>query len=381
MWVCVACLAGATVLGWFARMLVERPRQAAERAVADERLARVEAELGAARTLAEARSAAPTQVAEALAPVQGALARLEEVVSRAEVSRVAVGASLSEQLRAVAESTHQSTEGLRRETARLVGALGHSDVRGRWGEVQLRRLLETSGLLPDIHYTEQPTLLTDDGVLRPDVVLALSHDKHIVVDAKVSLRAILSVQAGDPEDEVAAARAAHAREVRAHVERLASKVYASQFATAPEFVVMFLPAESLLSEALLIDPGLLEHAFDRNVVPATPTTLQALLRTVGHVWRQTEIEANAREVQALGRELHDRLLTMLGHLDKLGAALTSGVSAYNRTLASLESRVLVTGRRFSELQGLPEPGTPRQVDLTPRSISATAPMEVIDMGA
>jgi DNA recombination protein RmuC len=367
----------ALVLGWMLRGLMDRPRYAAERAVAAERLTRLEAELTAARATAEAHAQAPEQVAQAMAPVQTALGRLEEAVARAEGGRATSTAQLAEQLRLVADVTSTSTDGLRRETARLVGALGHSEVRGRWGEFQLRRLLESSGLVRDVHFTEQQSVATDAGLLRPDVVLHLSDDKTVVVDAKVSLRAILGIEAGDPQDEVAAARAQHAREVRNHVDRLASKEYARQFDTAPEFVVMFLPAESLLAEALACDPALLEHAFDRNVVLATPTTLMALTRTVGHIWCQDALAANAKEVQALGRELAERLSTMLGHLDKLGSALGSGVTAYNRAIASLESRVLVTGRRFTEMQGLPIPlDPPRQVDQNPRSVAARIADEI-----
>ncbi len=364
----------ALVLGWLLRGLVDRPRQAAERAVAHERTARLEAELDAARAAAQTQAQAPEQVAAAMAPVQTALGRLEDAVARAEGGRAMSTAQLSEQMRAVAQATSVSTDGLRRETARLVGALGHSEVRGRWGEFQLRRLLESSGLVRDVHFTEQHSVSTDGGTLRPDVVLHLGEDKTVVVDAKVSLRAILGIEAGDPQDEVASARAQHAREVRSHVDRLASKEYARQFDTAPEFVVMFLPAESLLSEALACDPALLEHAFDRNVVLATPTTLMALTRTVGHIWRQDALAANAQEVQALGREMAERLATMLGHLDRLGASLGAGVTAYNRAIASLESRVLVTGRRFTEMQGLPIPlDPPRQVDQQPRSLASRAP--------
>jgi len=363
-------LVAGLAAGWIVRGLVERPRTAAQRAVADERIARLEAELGAARAQTQAAADAPTQVAAAMMPVHTSLERLEAAVARAEGGQAATAERLAGQLRAMAEVTSRSTEGVRRETARLVGALSHSEVRGRWGEFQLRRLLEGSGLLDGVHYTEQPTVDTDGGRLRPDVVLHLGADKNVVVDAKVSLRAILGLQAEDPADEVAAARAAHAREVRSHVDRLAGKEYARQFDTAPEFVVMFLPAESLLAEALAFDATLLEHAFERNVVLATPTTLMALLRTVGHIWRQEEIAANAREVQELGRELADRMATMLGHLDKVGSALATGVGAYNRTIASMESRVLVTGRRFTELQGLSELPAPRQVDTQPRTVSA-----------
>lgn len=369
----VAVGVAALAAGWILRGLVEAARRTAESAVAQERLARLTEQLALERAAVRAREEAPQQVAEAMLPVHVALTRLEQAVARAEGGQATAAAQLAEQLRSVAEATSASTEGLRRQTARLVGALSHSEVRGRWGELQLRRLLEGSGLVPGVHFTEQHDVSTDEGRLRPDVVLHVGLDKTVVIDAKVSLRAILSLQADDPPDEVAAARAAHAREVRAHVERLAGKEYARQFDTAPEFVVMFLPAESLLAEALALDPALLEFAFDRNVVLATPTTLMALLRTVGHVWRQDAVAANARQIQALGRELADRLTTMLGHLDKLGSSLNAGVSAYNRTIASLESRVLVTGRRFTELQGLDAPlDAPRQVDGRART---TAPPE------
>jgi DNA recombination protein RmuC len=367
----------AAAVGWWLHGMVARPRQAAEHAVLLERLRRAETELSSARAAAAAESAAPEQVARAMAPMSTALERLEAAVTRAESSRAAGTAQLSEQLRASVTLTTSSTEALRRETARLAGALSHSEVRGRWGELHLRRLLESSGLVRNVHFTEQVSVQSESGRLRPDVVLHLGGDRHVVVDAKVSLRAILALEAGDPHDEVAAARAAHAREVRAHVERLASKEYARQFDAAPEFVVMFLPAESLLSEALTMDPSLLDHAFDRDVVLATPTTLMALLRTVAHVWRQDALSANVREVAVLGRELAARLTTMVGHFDRLGSSLSAGVVAYNRTVASLESRVLVTSRRFTELQGIEEVTAPRQVDHGIRSINGDNDVAVL----
>lgn len=359
----------AALVGWTARGVVDRARTAVELAVAHERITGLSEQLAAERALTAARADAPQKVDAAMQPVRAALEELGKAVARTEGGQERATAALAEQLRALAETTATSSEAVRRQTARLVGALSHSEVRGRWGEFQLRRLLESSGLIPGVHFTEQHTVTTDAGRLRPDVVLHLGPDKTVVVDAKVSLRAILGVQADDPQDEVAASRAAHAREVRAHVERLAGKEYAKQFDSAPEFVVMFLPAESLLAEALAIDPSLLEHAFDRNVVVATPTTLMALLRTVAHVWRQDSLARNAQQIQALGRELADRLATMVGHLDRLGAALGSGVTAYNRAVASLETRVLVTGRRFAELQGLDAPlECPRQVEALPRNV-------------
>ncbi len=374
--VTVVAVLVSMVAGWWLRGVRDAPARAAQRAVAEEREARLRAELDGLRATEEAQNQTPVRVAQAMAPVHTALGRLEEAVARSDGQQNTTTAQLTQQMQRLLEATSTSTEGLRRETARLVGALSHSEVRGRWGEFQLRRILESSGLVRGVHFVEQPTVATDSGRLRPDVLLHLGQDKTVVVDAKVSLRALLGIEAGDPDDEVAAARAAHAREVRAHVDRLSSKEYARQFDTAPEFVVMFLPAESLLAEALACDSGLLEHAFNHNIVPATPTTLMALTRTVGHIWRQDALAANAAQVQALGRELADRIATMLGHLDKLGAALGTGVAAYNRTVASLESRVLVTGRRFTDLQRLPEAlPSPRQVDQQPRALAARTPAD------
>lgn len=371
----LVAVAAAAAAGWWLRGIVERSGRSTQLAVAEERVARLSEQLAVERAATQAHEAAPQQVAEVMQPVGVALRKLEEAIARSEAGRAQSAGQLAQQLRDVSQTTAESAEGLRRQTTRLVGALSHSEVRGRWGEFQLTRLLESSGLVRGVHFTEQHTVATDAGTLRPDVVLHLGDDRTVVIDAKVSLRALLSVEPDDPADELAAARAAHAREVRTHVERLAGKDYARQFDTSPEFVVMFLPAESLLSEALTADPGLLDHAFDRGVVLATPTTLMALLRTVSHVWRQEAVAANARQIQALGRELADRLGTMLGHLDRLGTALGSGVSAYNRTIASLEARVLVTGRRFVELQELDEPlDTPRQVEVLPRSATATGPV-------
>ena len=247
--------------------------------------------------------------------------------------------------------------------------------------MQLRRLLECSGLIRNLHFTEQYSVKAESGMLRPDVILHVGGQKDVVIDAKVSLNSVLSSSSNDTSAEVAAASAANAREVRAHVDRLANKNYAAQFQTSPEFVVMFLPSESVLAEALVHDPDLLEHAFRRNVVPATPTTLLALLRTVSHVWRQEDLAANAREIQSLGRELAERLATMVDHLGKVGSALDRSVKAYNSTVASLESRVLVSGRRFAELQGLPPAATPDQVDITTRTLVSYPTLGVIDRGA
>ncbi len=346
---------------------------AASQAVAAENIRRLSEKVAALESVSKAREDAPTQVAGAMEPVKVALQKLEESLQRSDRHRAASSAELAEQLKSVVTLTTTSSDGLRRETARLAGALSHSDVRGKWGEFQLRQLLLSSGLMPGCHYTEQVQVTTDDGTLRPDVVIHLGAGKDVVVDAKVSLRSILEARGEDSDLAMQAVRKAHAREVRNHVDRLAAKEYAQQFDTAPEAVVMFLPAESLLSDAILGDPGLVEHAFGRGIILATPTSMMLLLRTVAHIWRQDEMAANARQVQALGRELADRMRTMLNHLDRVGSTLTSGVKAYNATIASMETRVLVTGRKFTELQGLPELPAPKQIELTPRNVVVPLP--------
>lgn len=312
--------------------------------------------------------------AAALAPVSHALSQLNSAVVGATREEAAARAALAQQLQELAGASQRSNDSLARETRRLVGALSRSDVRGRWGEMQLRRLLETSGLRPGVHYDEQWSVVTDDGLRRPDAVIHLGADQCIVIDAKVSLAAFLRAEAADPGPEQEAALADHTAEVAAHVARLSAKGYWRHLDQAPDFVVMFLPAESLLAEALARDPVLLEDAFAANVILATPTTLQALLRTVGHVWRQEAVAENARQIQALGRELHDRLQTLTGHFDKLGSALGNAVASYNRAAGSYESRVLVSARRFAELAGQPNgPEGPQPVTTAPRSWPGAQP--------
>ncbi|MEZ5115208.1 MAG: DNA recombination protein RmuC [Candidatus Nanopelagicales bacterium] len=327
-------------------------------AEAEPRLAALQATLEAERRAADERAAhARAEVARRdevgalVAPVAGSLQALEDRVAAAERARLTAQAELAEQVRGLATGT----EAVRREAGRLVTALGRSEVRGRWGEMQLRRLVEVSGLLAHVHFVEQDTRRSDDGAVRPDLVVHLADDKQVVVDAKVSLHAFLDAEAAEDEAGRTEALARHAAEVSSHVDRLASKEYWRAYEGTPEFVVLFLPAESLLGAALAQDPSLLDRAFSRGVVLATPTTLLALLRTVDHGWRQDAVARNAREIHELGRELHARLATMGGHLSRLGTALDGAVGQYNRTVASLEGRVLVSARRFTDLRVASEP--------------------------
>jgi len=257
------------------------------------------------------------------------------------------------------------------ETGQLVTALRSSQVRGRWGELQLRRVVEAAGMLDHVDFVEQQTTRSDDGLQRPDMVVHLGGGKQVVLDSKVAFLGYLeAVQATD--DGVRAERmAAHARHLRRHVDDLATKAYWEQLSPAPEFVVMFVPAEPFLHAALEVDPGLYEYAMERNVVIATPMTLVALLRTVAYTWRQEALARNAQQVLTLGRELHGRLATLGGHVGRLGRQLDGAVRAYNDSVSSLESRVLVSARRMADLKVTDDSlEAPTPVDQVTRQLQA-----------
>lgn len=242
---------------------------------------------------------------------------------------------------------HVQVDLLQRETRSLSTALRRPQVRGRWGELHLRRAVELAGLVDRCDFTEQVRL--EDGHLRPDLVVHLAGGRQLVVDAKVPLDAHLDATSTDDEAERHHHLNRHAHQLRAHIDLLSSKAYWRSLPESPEFVVLFVPAESFLAAALETDPSLIEYAAARQVVLATPTTLIALLRTVAHGWSHETLAEEAREVHRLGRELHQRLATFGGHLDALGRSLNASVTRYNQAIGSLESRVLVTARRFDEL--------------------------------
>lgn len=269
----------------------------------------------------------------------------------------------------VADMRHQTGE-LRRETHGLATALRRPTVRGRWGELHLRRAVELAGMVDRCDFTEQTPL--DDGALRPDLVVRLAGGRTVVVDAKVPLDGYLDASALDPVDpaEVEQHRAhlvRHARQLRAHVDVLGARRYWAALPSSPEFVVLFVPGDAFLAAALEADPGLLEHAAGRQVVLATPTTLIALLRTVALGWRQEALAEQAAEIQRTGRELHQRLRTWSDHLDQLGRSLGAATRHYNSAVGSLETRVLVSARRLGDLgvSDEPLPG-PREVRELPR---------------
>jgi DNA recombination protein RmuC len=267
---------------------------------------------------------------------------------------------------------HQHVADLQRETRSLSTALRKPQVRGQWGELHLRRAVELAGMVDRCDFTEQVRL--DDGARRPDLVVHLAGGRQVVVDSKVPLDAFLDAAAAVDDAVREAALQRHARQLRRHVDQLAAKAYWRSLEETPEFVVLFVPAESFLSAALETDPSLLDDAASKQVVLATPTTLIALLRTVAHGWRHEVLADRAREIQQLGRDLHERLGTLGGHLDSVGRSLNAAVGHYNSAVGSLESRVLVAARRFNDLSVVSEElPSPRQVDAAAR---ASAPVEL-----
>jgi DNA recombination protein RmuC len=238
---------------------------------------------------------------------------------------------------------------LRQETSNLVNALRKPHVRGRWGEIQLRRVVEMAGMLPHCDFVEQETVETEDGKLRPDLVVKLPGGRQIVVDSKAPITAYMEAHEAPNEDVRRAKLQLHAQLVRRHLEALAKKSYWDQFQPTPEFVVMFIPGEAFYSAALEADPELLDAGFGQNVIIASPASLMALLKAAAYGWRQESIADNAREISELGRELHNRLSVMTNHLGKLGSSLGAAQDAYNSAIGSFENRVLVSARRFKEL--------------------------------
>lgn len=282
-----------------------------------------------------------------MVPVRDSLESLQQRLTQLEKERTAMQTDLRNQVTTVRSVGDE----LRRETASLSAALRKPQVRGAWGELQLKRVAEIAGMLEHCDFTVQETSTTsEDRVIRPDMKVMLGEGKFVYVDSKVPLTSFLDAHETSDDAESARLLMAFGRNVRTHIDQLSSKSYFKADTSTPEFVVLFLPSEALAAEALSQLPDLHEYAARKNIVLATPTTLIAMLRAVAHSWRQAALAESAAEVSGLGRELYDRLVTMGGHFDRMGRTLNATVKAYNDTLGSLESRVLVTARRFRDLQ-------------------------------
>ncbi len=309
-------------------------------------LALADARLGEARTAAQGDLARRQQAfEELLTPLSETLTRYERGIAQMEAERKGAYAGLNERVAAL----HLGHEQLAKETRNLVTALRSPHTRGRWGEMTLRRAVEAAGMLEHCDFEEQKTVAGDEGYLRPDMIVYLPGGGEVVIDSKVPLDAFLQFTEADDDDARGAFLVKHAKQLRTHIDQLAKKEYWKQFERSPEFVVAFIPGEPLLAAALDTDPTLQDYALDKRVILATPNTLVAALRTIALSWQQETLAENAREVKDLGAELYKRLRKWTGHMATLQKSLAASVEAYNSAVGSLESRVLVTARKFPSL--------------------------------
>lgn len=315
-----------------------------------------------------------TAIAQLVEPMRAALERSEQQAQALERERHEAYTALRTQIESLASGQTQ----LQRETRNLVTALRRPEVRGRWGELTLRRLVELAGLSEHCDFTEQLHLFGQDGALRPDLVVHMPDSRDLVVDVKTPLDAYLEALEAPTDEERQQALKKHAQQVEARVRQLASKAYWAQFEQSPEFAVLFLPGDQFLSAALAERPELLDTALKQGIIIATPSTLIALLKTVAYGWRQSAVTENAKLIRELGQELYRRLGAFTGHLERLGARLGAAVDAYNASVGSLERQVLPQARRFPDLgvttdAALPELGA---IEQPVRPVAPAEPSDV-----
>jgi DNA recombination protein RmuC len=310
-------------------------------------------------------------IGDLVLPLKESLHKVDEKIREIETARAVAYSGLADHLTKLASAQWS----LERETAKLAGALRSTSTRGRWGEIQLQRVVEMAGMVAYCDFTLQASVDGEEGRLRPDLVIRLPNQKNIIIDAKAPLDAYLDAAESLDEESRRAKLKDHARQIRSHLTRLSMKSYWAQFEPAPEFVILFLPGETFFSAALEQDPTLIEAGVEQRVILATPTTLIALLRAVAYGWRQAQVEENAKQISELGKALFERLRTFAGHLSTMGKSLGQSVDAYNKAVGSLELRVLPAARRFKEMgaAGGDDIETLELVDKVTRSVDGGEP--------